>query len=575
MPQEDMYQKLLDQSEANGTARNVAAGPRVKSFATKEWEDLSRKLMDPESRKNAVVIYNARKELEVRIDGKLFNVTEILKNKPDFEQLDFNKGQMDEYAKFAMRKGVINKPLLKTTNGVSKNNPSPEDYTQNDPENKHGFLNYGEKLAISIYSGNAYSIINEFLRNDAMVDTLRDTQNPEVLKMQAIELILCSSMAAHGLRQDPEIQHEIVDDNATDKQVEKKPALIRMERKFRPVHQDRESGIEKKIISEIKGFMSTSLPDVSFGNYEVKIFYTTTAHGKDIKELSKNPDEAEILFMPGVEVQYQAIIEEGNVINILATPVRSVENTDQYYFKYTNKEKIEGQIRAINNEIIKLKSPEKEQVKGLLTPMNFKDINSSDLESKMQQLNSMKASMSEVQKKSLQGVSDRLGFLITEAKDYEKAKKIGAGEIFEQEEKQELSQKVVAAPPKAEQPTTQVKVKQEEEKKVIEEPKKATTPKVEEVKKVLKSSPSHTEQKKQAPEEHKVIAMKNQEFKQKFQAKITSLKQDKPAVEPVYEQAKAQNPDKLSFKERLALFNKNDEEKNTTTITIRPKWTNH
>ena len=502
-------QTIYRELQSEKKSRGVAQGPRAKNFASMELEALSIALLNPVLFAQAEFKYNVLNELEVRIDGKLYNVTEILKHKPDFEHIMFTEDEINQYASFVHTTAEA-KPMFRgktlPPKGVAlgPDHLTPEDYKREDPQGKHNHLLYGEKLAITTYTGNAFTAIQNFLRNNG-VDPALQRLSPEQLKVKASELLLCSCMASHGLRDDParpapiEKAYEltymsntprvpdqkielsvntsrqgydfrVIDDKGimreglllwseflpeiaprdmngimlnqdvllprvidliamqgyTLKKDDFKPALIRMENlpPTSDIMVQREKDMKEERITEIQGFMSTSLPEVEFkGVKNVKIFYSTKAHGKDVKELSQFPSEAEILFMPGVELQYQAMRKSGERMNILATPVRSVENADKNLYKYSDETKLTRQTHVI---VEMLKRLSNKRINELLNSMNITSdsllVPSADLEQLKQNLLILKK-VPEAQKTDL---LERLDFTIAEIKKYEQANQIHA-----------------------------------------------------------------------------------------------------------------------------------------------------
>ncbi|KTD23852.1 Uncharacterised protein [Legionella lansingensis] len=103
-------------------------GPRLKSDATKDLEDVVRIFLDTSQK--SICQFNHYGELEVRANGKIFNLTQILLHQPDFEHFQFTEQELKKYEPFV--KTAKHLPSL----AGSPTLPKEQDYDHADREKK-------------------------------------------------------------------------------------------------------------------------------------------------------------------------------------------------------------------------------------------------------------------------------------------------------------------------------------------------------------------------------------------------------------------------------------------------------
>lgn len=270
--------------------RKPKHGPRLKNNASYALERMLHALLSDYKTMNCS--YNALNELEISIDGELFNITQILLHDPDFEHIEFTEQQLDRYAVFAVKK-ALNKPTL-ISEGMEFI-PTSEDYNRLDKEGECSHLHYAEKLAITLYSSNFFSKIQKFLRKYGQTKDSHDAYTARFLKHLVPEILLSSAIAAHGLAKPTLISTK--EETNTPSRSYRKEIVNRDSHFFK----QRMGAVETKSDFFEKGFLSTSANN-SFSQWKANtytIFYEdliSDTLGKKIGAISKFRREKEVLF---------------------------------------------------------------------------------------------------------------------------------------------------------------------------------------------------------------------------------------------------------------------------------------
>lgn len=91
----------------------VQHGPRAKSKATMEFENLIKKIANPENWDNTTFKFNSKNELVCYIDKgqkiEFYNVTQIFFNKPDLEQLSFDENSIKNIQNYFQNQSRMSK----------------------------------------------------------------------------------------------------------------------------------------------------------------------------------------------------------------------------------------------------------------------------------------------------------------------------------------------------------------------------------------------------------------------------------------------------------------------------------
>lgn len=289
-------------------------GPRVKTEATRQLEELVQLLLS--NYKSMNCFFNSLNELEIVIDSKLFNITQILHHEPDFSQLTLEPAHLSKYACFAIN--AKHKPTI----GFWKI-PTELDYKNRDKYNECEHLHYGEKLAITFYTSvSFYHKIQEFLRSSAQSKNLQ-SQSFKNLNHLVPEILLGASVAAHGLAKVP---NTIPEENIPYNRYYRYEHGVTSAEFFKnrlAAQNTQESLIERGFVSTSTGcgFKLGLLHNINTVVYENAAINPL---GKKVKALSKVPIENEVLYPPGTQFQYTDYMENDNNHFFCATPIRSL-----------------------------------------------------------------------------------------------------------------------------------------------------------------------------------------------------------------------------------------------------------
>lgn len=308
---ENLFLTFLDET----TTVELTHGPRQKNQASYALETLIHELLS--DYKSIECTYNALNELEIIIDGKYFNVTQILLHNPDLEHIALTDSQLAKYATFATQKAKHKPVVLEADEFVM---PTPQWYEKRDPKGVNAHLQYGEKLALTLYCSDFYSTIQAFLRQKGRPAELQET-SPQALTKLAPELLLSSVVAAHALT---------------------KPILLKPANKESKSYrkESAETGFDffKNRLASLKnkqpliepGFTSTSRLNRF---YKDKANTFTVFHGEDasntfgkkLDSISAHAAEQEVLYGPGTQFQYTDYFQIDNMHFFAAKPVRSID----------------------------------------------------------------------------------------------------------------------------------------------------------------------------------------------------------------------------------------------------------
>ncbi|MGQ3889276.1 hypothetical protein ACQUW5_09620 [Legionella sp. CNM-1927-20] len=302
-------------------------GPRVKTNATLMLEELLHALLGDYKTMNCS--YNALEELEITIDGKLFNVTQILLHNPDFEHISFSAEHLKAYEGF-----ICKHPWNKTATDLEDLDkvPTSEDYERWDKKREWTHLHYGERLAITAYSSEFHYIIQQFLRKQGQVDLLKNLsakqQNTIIPK-----ILLSTAIAAHGLSRESEIIEEQTDYVRKTYRKERSPVNA-------SYLKERLEALKVNNALVERGFLSTSRNN-SFFQTNSNIFVVfrensaSNTMGRNVTSLSLKQEELEILYAPGTQLQYTDYHEEEGKHFFAVRPIRSIDGIqNNTYFNH-------------------------------------------------------------------------------------------------------------------------------------------------------------------------------------------------------------------------------------------------
>jgi hypothetical protein len=288
--------KMPHEDKQLNTDPPIEAGPRNKLLETQHLEYLAHAMLDE---KSTVAIKYQSKDLIVIVNERRFNLSEILKASPCFDQLEFSQTQLNQY--LSSKDALLRPPA----SGIM---------------NSHAYLHPAEASALRAWSAEWYLSFNALLRNY--------TINPEeeITDVKAIILGIC--IASHGLS---------------------KPLLTatpgvpctRGEEYLDHFIKERERAISKNHAVLNRGFTAAARSDKPMcSSWENKPVHTTIAKtelpalnplGKYIGGLSINPQDYEVLYPPNTEFIY----EKKSVFDWSAKPVRSANPAGKKDYKHS------------------------------------------------------------------------------------------------------------------------------------------------------------------------------------------------------------------------------------------------
>ncbi len=355
----------------------ISSGPKLKSEASCDLEEIARLFLSDTS-SNILCTFNPQTnttldnhfpadELYVVTPTKTYNLTLILRNKPDFSHIELTDDEINNYYDFVTKK-AINEPVDENDNPLPErdiddyeadSHSSCDDSMDIDmPKRKlphyhsaHPHLSYAEKLAITLYSGDFYKSINSFLRSHGRVTNVPgfsyeyDHDECAALTLQVKEIVLAMVIASIALNK------TCPDNIAIEGQRPK--CLFRNERPYQssPYRFIGESGG----MTLMEGFTSTgltlsSVQDFIFDiNKNITILFeyplsAPSSYGMNISDLAKHPDEKEFLFPPNTQFYfYRNEIENINgnssdseypLINYHAIPTNTIDGTFPFSYSY-------------------------------------------------------------------------------------------------------------------------------------------------------------------------------------------------------------------------------------------------
>lgn len=369
----DFVSDLPKEKSYDEITANLKQGPRNKQAPTYDLENIVAELLD--STKEIVCRFNAKGELEIKINTQLYNLTQLLQSKPYFEQLDIDKNDIYKYKKFL--KSANNKPKIEGILGM----PSREDYKKVDKKGLFNHLEYGEKLAITLATTEFYKKINPFLRHHGKVLELTKLGAKE-LTQEVKEILLASTIAAHGLAKpfpsktltEEEKQYNLnrVSEENRDRFVEEESQkIIRTRKLYRTEDSSQMQVFNNERLNAIKdnnptlheAFTSTAKFELSGSDTTVIIRQPVNANviGKDVENLSNFKKEQEVLFPPGAEFLYYEHYQNPEQRQFFeAVAVRPTEDIDpQLYLSIRNqwhKQSLEELLHNLSSQLMKILS---------------------------------------------------------------------------------------------------------------------------------------------------------------------------------------------------------------------------
>ena len=290
-------------------------------------------------------------EVEVLFEDKIYNLTQILKNNADFEQLKLSKQEANSYAAFLI-KDAMHKPEFMVAGKTVF--PSENDYADRDPEEDYKQLSYGEKLAITLYSGDKiYDKVNKFLRYNGMDKDSQSSSSAELTK-NVKEALLVSSIATKALMKLNKIEKpNTVSTGVVAAPVPVTEELHRVESPSR-MHLQRQLDIQAGRVTKQKGFTSTSTsPDITtkmkLRDDSVHLVINLPKDSKinlGIAKLAWDGQEHEKLFPPGTEFKYYLQMQKEKTDVLHGFPVRTITYDTQYAYGTEP-------LRALRHEALK------------------------------------------------------------------------------------------------------------------------------------------------------------------------------------------------------------------------------
>lgn len=307
-------------------SKELLQGPLNKNAATKDYEDLVGFMLS--NKEFIPKIENGALNITIKINGveKNYNVSAMIEE-VNFTHLTLKENDFNQYLKIL----VQDPPPIFCPHRL----PQPEDndldmwgnkqqvsravsgednvgildksFLQRDATLKN--MEPAERLALNIYTGEAYHEINSFLRGEILDNS--KLQNPQYIK----ELMSITAMANSGLRKIPEKE---ISTQTLYRRDGKVPDEI-----FKQYMDAAENG--GTIFTS--GFMSTSEKKPAFSPTTTEIcFVFTDARGRRISGLSANPQELEVLLSP-TQLKFNSYTVEKGVYFFNVTPVVELNKT--------------------------------------------------------------------------------------------------------------------------------------------------------------------------------------------------------------------------------------------------------
>lgn len=334
----------------------LVQGPRMKSEATYDLEQIVSLFLDPHE-KDLICRYNFHDELEVKTPTYIYNLTKIIEH-CDFQQLQLKKSELNWYTYFLMT--AHHQPYIEDEVDFLAF-PSFEDFEKRDKDNLYTNLSYAEKLAINIYTTDAYEVINCFLRT-AGRKTPPNLIDDDLLKQHTKEMVLTICIACFGLEKiQYGIENEELDGVKHKKQLTKS---MRYENKNEMKHiiLERIARIKKKCKEKPeKAFISTTTShEINFKAYDTRITITQPRSlrplGKRIDSLSSLEREKEILFPPGTQCLYYKYKKKSDShYHFKMIPVRTIEGTTPGAY-LSEHQLIRGRFIELRQEFVEVTS---------------------------------------------------------------------------------------------------------------------------------------------------------------------------------------------------------------------------
>lgn len=306
-------------------SRQLRQGPRAKDYATQQLEEVIHALL--EKTNDVYFTKNDLQEIEAKLNGNSYNITQILKNNPDFSHIELDDTQLANYANFITHRAIY-KPQLPKTGDI----PTEEAYNNLDAKGDYAHLHYGEKLAITLYTSKRYKVLQHLLH----YSTIKPSHHREKeMSLEITEQLLCICVASHGLKKPPTNQNA-----QDDKQCETLCVRSEVVKPNDDFFIQRITNIQKTTLSKNNGFTSTAanvfLPHALNADNNCFTLYrqpnSSNPLGKYIAPLSVVSEEEELLFPPGTQFQYTDynVIEGAHVFS--CTPVRTIENINPFSY---------------------------------------------------------------------------------------------------------------------------------------------------------------------------------------------------------------------------------------------------
>lgn len=286
----------------------ITQGPRIKSQASIALEKVVHLLLS--TYKSIECTFNSLDELEITIDGEVFNITQILDHDPDFEHIALTDEQLEKYSRLFLQQ-----------TGEAK---TAEEYKQNDPKNECAHLHYGEKLAITLYTSDFYTTMQSFLRSSARDINVTNRLSLCQLRQTVPKILLGVVVAAHGLTKST-IKASTM--NGISQRTSYRGEQIPDAPSANFFKQRVEAIKNRKSLHE-SGFVSTTVNKNLYNNYNVFTTYYEDAYSdtfrKNVQVISMVRGEEEVLYPPGMQFQYldHMKIEERDFFSV--KPIRSI-----------------------------------------------------------------------------------------------------------------------------------------------------------------------------------------------------------------------------------------------------------
>lgn len=292
---------LIKEAEINEKQIGFIQGPLPLKQSTKDIEYVVKSLLDPSI--TVVFSHDQNKELIVTIGSQPINLTQALADDPDLDHIHLSQNEYDQYILY-----VTNHSEFKP----SSLNPNHYKQDEKDHQIDSTLLHFAEKIAINVYTGPSYKIINPFFRNNGKQQPTDTSLSNSKMQTRIKDILLVAVIATLGLNRLPlkdTIKLFRIDKQLPDECIEKRIKC----------HTDTDLFHEKSFFSTSEFQLQSDFND-SGNAYSLII----NDNAKSIRAYSCLKMEEEFLFSPGKNLAVLSHKKENNTHYFLLKSTRAL-----------------------------------------------------------------------------------------------------------------------------------------------------------------------------------------------------------------------------------------------------------